>query len=82
MTEHSKKSNRTVSCIIGLLLGALLLTTGCYTQLGTGYFEREPDYQEITEYETPYGDSVVVENYYHDYSYHRSSRYRRHFSTF
>ncbi|MXZ58355.1 MAG: hypothetical protein F4Z16_07725, partial [Rhodothermaceae bacterium] len=81
MKEHSKKSTGTVSSI-SLILGTLLFTAGCYTQLGSSYFEREPDYQEVTEYSTPHGDSVVVDNYYYDHYYYRSSRYRRHFATF
>ncbi len=79
MTEHSKKSTGIVSSI-SIILGMMLFTSGCYTQLGTTYFDRRPDYQEVTEYDTPYGDSVVVDNYYYDH--YRSSRYRRHFSTF
>ncbi|MCY3999544.1 MAG: hypothetical protein OXF84_01885 [Bacteroidetes bacterium] len=62
------------------------MTAGCYTQLRTSYVEKQPDHQTVTEYETEYGDSVVVDNYYYeDYTSHyrpRYNRYRRHFSTF
>ncbi|MCY4158308.1 MAG: hypothetical protein OXF48_01695, partial [Bacteroidetes bacterium] len=88
MTEKTDNLSGKVSWINNaVIIGVLLFTAGCYTQLGTRYLEREPDYQEITEYETSYGDSVVVDNYYYDgggYShYHpRQTRYRRHFATF
>ena len=87
MTEYLHKfENGKAFLRFSPVLGILLLTAGCYTQLGVGYFEREPDYQEITEYDTPYGDSVVVDNYYYDgyydHYYPRNYRYRRHFSTF
>ncbi len=72
---------------LSIVVGGLLFFTGCYTQLHTAsYSEREPDHQTITEFETEYGDSVVVDNYYYEdgfYHYHpRMNRYRRHFSTF
>ncbi|MCY4673747.1 MAG: hypothetical protein OXD43_08315, partial [Bacteroidetes bacterium] len=90
MTEYLHKFVNGKSFVrFSPVLGILLLTAGCYTQLGVGYFEREPDYQEVTEYDTPYGDSVVVDNYYYDshdgyydHYYPRTFRYRRHFSTF
>ncbi|MCY4232774.1 MAG: hypothetical protein OXE59_03385 [Bacteroidetes bacterium] len=87
MTQQSTQSTGTLfSLKLSLILVGLLFSIGCYTQLQTTYSEREPDHQTITEYETDYGDSVVVDNYYYEdnyYNYHpRSNRYRRHFSTF
>ena len=62
----------------------LILAGGCYTQLGYQYMDREPDYEEVTVYETQTGDSVVVDKYYYDgaYTYADPHRYRRYFSRY
>jgi len=87
MTQQSARSIRNLLFLkLSVVLGGLLLSAGCYTQLHTSYSEREPDHQTITEYTTEFGDSVVVDNFYYEdsfYHYHpRMNRYRRHFSTF
>ena len=68
------------------VLGLTLAVSGCYTQLGTGYYQdyysqSEPDYEEITVYETEEGDSVVVDRYFTNDVY-SGTRYRRYFSRF
>ncbi|MDE2957532.1 MAG: hypothetical protein OXU68_11080, partial [Bacteroidota bacterium] len=69
------------------VLGLALIATGCYTQMGTGYYQEdfysqsEPEYEEITVYETEEGDSVVVDRYFTDAGL-SGTRYRRYFSRF
>ena len=79
VTTPIRTATWSAACVV-----LLIFMTGCYTQLGYIEMDREPDYEDITVYETATGDSVVVEKYYHDnvYTFGHTHRYRRYFSHF